>query len=64
MVLHFQSEPFSTRVCQVLTGTECVLALHSFAKMRDVQTLLKRLKDCKILDEVSGVGVVRSFIGQ
>ena len=40
------------------------LSTPSFAEMRDVQTLLKRLKDCKILDEVSAVGVVRSFIGR
>ena len=36
----------------------------SFAEMQDVQTLLKCLKDVKISDGVSGVGVVKNFIGR
>src|SRR6266508_423536 len=32
--------------------------------MRDVRTLLKCLEDAKISDGVSGVGVVRNFIGR
>src|SRR5206468_216158 len=40
------------------------ISTPSLAEMRDVQTLLKRLEDAKISDEVSGVGVVRNFIGR
>ena len=40
------------------------ISTPSFAELQDVQTLLKHLKDVKISDEVSGVGVVKNFIGR
>src|SRR6266540_2329319 len=40
------------------------ISTPSPVEMLDVRTLLKRLEDSKISDEVTSVGVVRNFIGR
>jgi len=65
MVLHTNPDPsLPAYIGCRLEQRVSWISTPSLAEMRDVRTLLKRLEDSKISDEVSGVGVVRNFIGR